>query len=67
MCIICVELAKRTMSLKEASRNLSEVVEDTKETSSQKQHYQKLKDAIEEFDVKLMDQVMAEGLAQDTD
>lgn len=57
MCIMCIEIMKQQMSLTEAGRNLGEIVNDLNKDS----HYGKLKEAIDEMDVKKLNEVLIEG------
>ena len=49
MCLVCVDLIKQNMTILEADRNLSELVEFAP-TKRIKRHYEDLKEALEELD-----------------
>ena len=61
MCIMCIEIMKQKMSLTEAERNLSEVVNDRREKLETLNHYRKLKEAIDLMDLDYLSRVLEEG------
>ena len=50
MCIICIEIAKNSMSLSEAEKNLKELI-GTEQTDEEFNHHSDLLDSIENNDL----------------
>ena len=61
MCIVCVDLIKQNMTISEAERNLGELVNDRKETLTKLNHYDRLKEALEQLDLEEAGKILDEG------
>jgi len=65
MCIVCIDLFKQKMTLDEAQKNLGELVYDKRSTAKTVGHQQRLKSAIDEFDLNKIDEELKIGVSDE--
>ena len=61
MCMICVDLIKLNMTLKEAERASTEIVQTVKPGDDNSEHYQELNEAIKDLDLDTLSEILDEG------
>jgi len=62
MCIICIELIKTRMTLKEAERAVMELILTSKDQDREtKEHWIKLRSALKNDDLDSLDRTLEEG------